>query len=186
MSDWPQNVEVCKNCTGEPSRYAYGACGYCSRCYRLIRHIKDAQTWDRSRRETLKQIPKDGTVDLAVGYSRSSQLMTDKLTDEQFEIWRGETISQLERRLSLLRHREEIRRCHVPVDALTLERKFAELLHLVRRKAEYPSNASYLNTHFNEKERRIIYALLEEIIEQTPWHGMDLSLILERIYPTGK
>jgi len=186
MSDWPAYVEACKNCTGEPSRYAYGARGYCTHCYRIIKYIEDVRDWNRGCHATLKRIPKDGSFNPAVGYSKSTRLMTDSFTDEQFEICREEHIRQLERRLDLFRYREEIRRHEVPVDALSLEQKFAELLHLIRRKAEYPRNASYLNAHFNEAERRVIYALLEEIIEQAPWHGIEWSLIFERIYPTGK
>jgi hypothetical protein len=145
MSDWPAHVEACKNCTGEPSRYAYGAHGYCNRCYRIKKRIEDVRGWNRSCHATR--------------YSKST-----RLTDEQFEICREEHIRELERRLDLFRDREEIRRHEVPVDALSLEQKFAELLHLIRRKAEYPCNASDLNAHFNEAERRVF----------------------ERIYPTGK
>jgi hypothetical protein len=188
MSDWPEHIEACKNCTGEPSRYAHGARGYCNRCYRVIKHIEDVQAWNRSRRETLKRIPKDGMFDPAVGYSKSTRLSTDSLTDQEFEIYRKEHIRQLKRRLGLLRYREEIRRHEVPVDAWSLEQKFAELLHLIRPKAECPRNASYLNRHFNETERRVIYALLEEIIEQAPWGGIEWGPVYDQIskYRTGK
>jgi hypothetical protein len=186
MSGWPLDIKMCKNCKGEPSRYAYRARGYCSRCYRLIRHIEKVQAWDRSRRETLKKPPKDGMFDPAVGYGRSNRLITDGFTQVQFEVCRTETIRQLEDRLALLRHREEIRRLDLPVDGLSLEQKFAELLHMIQPKAEYPTNASYLNANFNEAERRVIYALLEEIIEQAPWSGVDWMKISERVFATGK
>ncbi len=186
MSEWPRHVAACKSCTGEPTQYAYGARDYCSRCYRLIRHIEHARAWNTSRRETLKKLPKDGMFNPAVGYSKSTRLMVDSWTPEQFEICRTETIRQLENRLTKLKYREQIRRHEMPVDALSLEEKFGELLRIIRRKAEYPRNASYLAQHFNEGERRIIYALLEEIIEQAPWKGIEWHQIFERIYPTGK
>ena len=177
MPLWPSNVEACKNCKGEPSRQAYGARGYCNRCYGLIRHIECAQSWDRSQPETLKRIPKDGMFDPATGYGNSNRLLTDGFTDEQFEACRSETVRQLKRRLALLRRREEIRRLEVPVDGLSLEEKFAELLHIVRRGAQYPTNASFLSAHFGDADRRVIYALLEEILEQAPWEGVDWSKI---------
>jgi hypothetical protein len=182
MTDWPPDIEACKNCTGEPSRYSYGARGCCNRCYRLMKRIDEVRAWNRGYPATLKRIPKDGSFDPAVGYSKSTRLITDGLTEEQFEICREEHIRQLGRRLELLRSQEEIRRHEVPVDAWSLEQKFAQLLRLIRRKAEYPHNASYLNMHFSESERRVIYALLEEIIEQAPWHGIDWSPVFERIY----
>jgi hypothetical protein len=180
VTDWPEHREACANCTGTPSLYTYGARGYCNRCYRIIRRIEIVQAWNRSRPETLKGVGKSGMIDTATG--ESTGLVTDVLTDEQFEIYRTEIIIQLKRRFSLLQHREEIRRCEVPVDALSLEYKFAELLRLVRRKADYPRNASYLNKHFNETERRVIFGLLEEIIEQDSWRGIEWWRVWERVY----
>jgi hypothetical protein len=159
MYDGAKNAEACANCTGEPERYAHGAHGYCVRCYGLMRRIKETQAWNRDRPETLKRIAKNWLAGRAI-------------TDEEFEICRQEHIRQLTHRLALLRHREEIRRCEVSVDALELEHKFGQLLRLVRRKAQYPHHASYINENFNENERRVIYALLEEIIEQVPWRGI--------------
>jgi hypothetical protein len=141
------------------------------------------QAWNRGRPETLKGVGKSGMIDAATG--KSTGLITDILTDEQFEIYQAEIIRQLKSRLSLLHCREKIRRCEVPVDALTLEYKFAELLRLVRRKADYPRNASYLNKHFNETERRVICGLLEEIIEQDSWRGVEWSPVWERVYKTN-
>jgi hypothetical protein len=172
MSDWPSYVEACKNCTGEPSRYAHGSGEYCNRCYRLRKHIKDVQGWDRNRRETLKRIPKHGMYDPAVGYRDSTALINDDDTDEQFEICRKKNIRQLRERLALLHHREAIRRREVSVTGGDLEDKFRELLHLIRRKVSYPNYGTYLSTQFDEQRRRVIYALLEEIIEQAPWQGV--------------
>jgi len=180
VTGWPINVEACANCTG--TEYAYRGRGYCSRCYYLIRYIEDVDAWDRSRRDTLKHIAKDGVFDPAIGYRNSTQLITDSLTDDEFARYQKRVIRQLRRRLHLLRHREEIRRREIPVSALMLERKFAELLRLVRRSAQYPRNASHLNFHFNDGERRIIYALLEEIIEQAPWRGISLSALWEGLH----
>src|SRR5208282_109747 len=173
------------NCTGEPVRYPYGARGHCNRCYRLIKRIEDVQLWNRGDRATLKGVTKHGMFDPAVGYRKSTRLTTDGLTDQQFEVFRAEHIGQLKHRLALLRHREEIRRHEVPVDALSLEQKFAEVLHLVRKNAKYPMNASYLADYFDEDKRRVIYALLEEIIEQAPTPVIDYGHTYKKTYVTG-
>lgn len=184
MADWPQGIEACTNCTGGPVRYSYGARGHCNRCYKLIKRMEAVQAWDRSNPATLKGIPKDGLFDPAVGYGSSTRLTTDGLTNEQFEVFREDSICQIKQRLALLHHREEIRRHEVPVDALQLEEKFAQVLRLVRRRAGYPRNASYLNANFNEVERRVIYALLEEIVEQAPTRVISPQ-IWRKIYSTG-
>jgi hypothetical protein len=183
MAGWPEDAESCRNCTGSPDRYAHGANGYCSRCCRLLRRIKNVKAWDRHRPYTLKgMIPKDGMFNPAVEtYRTSKRLLTDRYTDDEFEVVRKEYIRQYEARLNLLRYREEVRRLEFPVDALQLEQQFARLLRLIRRKAAYPMNASYLNSHFNETERRVIYALLEEIMEQAPWQGISWGTVIEKI-----
>jgi hypothetical protein len=172
MSDWPRHVEACKECTGEPGRYAHGSGEYCNRCYRLLKYIKDVQGWDRNRRESLKHIPKHGTVGSNTTYRDSTTLLYDCIPDEEFEAVREKTIVILKKRLALLRYREEIRRHEIEVTGLRLEEKFAEVLHLVRRSGSFPRYASYLTDEFDERQRQIIYALLEEIIEQVPWQGV--------------
>jgi hypothetical protein len=183
VTDWPEHLEACASCTGTSSLYTYGARGYCNRCYRIIRRIETVQAWNRNRPETLNGIAKSGMFDADTG--ESTGLCTDLLTDEQFEIYRKEIIRQLKGRLTRLHRREEIRRHEMPVDALALEHKFGELLRLIRRKADYPRNASYLNKHFTEMERRVIVALLEEIIEQHSWRGIEWSRVWRRVYETG-
>jgi hypothetical protein len=163
---WPTHVHACANCTGR--EHAYGARGYCSRCYRLIKLLEDVKCWNLTNRKTLRRIPKSGTRPLLPG----RELITDGYSAEQFETYRQNCIDKLKRRLDLFRRREEIRRLEVPVSGLDLEYKFAELLRLVRPRADYPRIATYLAHHFDGTQRRVIYALLEEIVEQTPWRGI--------------
>jgi hypothetical protein len=130
----------------------------------------------------MKRLPKDGMIDPTVEtYHTTGRFLTDSLTDEEFEICRNEHVRLLKRRLALLRRREEIRRYEISVTPLDLEHKFAELLRLGRPKARYPQNASHINRHFNEQERRVIYALVEGVIEQARWRGISWSPIFERI-----
>jgi hypothetical protein len=136
-----------------------------------MRYLDVVRGWDPNRRETLKRIPRSGMRPAPPG----RELITDGYSCEEFETCRQNCIKQLKRRLELFRRREEIHRREFPVSALGLEEKFAELLRIVRPKAEYPRNATYLGSIFGEPERRVIYALLEEIIEQRPWKGLIIS-----------
>jgi hypothetical protein len=131
---WPKHIHACANCTG--TQYGYGARGYCTRCYFLIKYIEDVQGWDTNNRETLKRIPKSGDRPLVIGM----EWETDRYTYEEFESCRQNAIDQLKRRLALLHRREQIRQHELPVSALDLEAKFRELQCLVvTRKAEYLS-----------------------------------------------
>ena len=173
MTAWPTKTEVCANCTVSSIRYSYGARGYCVRCYRLVRRIADVEAWDRARPESLKHIPENGMCEMKDGCRNTICLVTDSYNDGEFSRYQNRTIEQLKRRLLLFRDREGVRRHEAEVTPLMLEEKFGELLRFVRRRATYPSHATYLGLHFNETQRRIIYALLEEIIEQAPWRGLD-------------
>jgi len=130
--------------------------------------IEKLRAWERSRPETTpKGIPTWG---------RGGRLITDNYTEERFESLRQSCIQQLESRLDLLRRRERIRRYELPVPGYCLEQKLGELLSLVlRRRAEYSRIAYFLTETFTDEQRRIIYALLEQIVEQVPWRGINFS-----------
>jgi len=129
-----------------------------------MRRIKKVEAWDQRRPESLDRVPLNGMID---GH------ITDRYTIAEFEAFRRAHVRQFTQRLERLRLREAVRRLEVPVDGLSLEEKFAQLLRLLRPRARYPMNASYLNQEFNEHERRVIYALLEGVIEQIPWRGIN-------------
>jgi hypothetical protein len=168
MRQWPKGVEACSRCTGSADRYAHGSGRYCSRCYRLLRRIKRAEGWNQARRETLVGIAKSGMYPAGQPDSPLRGLETDPFSEEQFQKYRRSEIRQCEERLDNLRLREAIRRHQIPVEDLDLENKFRELLRLIRPKARYPDNANCFNRYFNQEQKRVLYALLEEVIEQAP------------------
>jgi hypothetical protein len=96
MSKWPIRYEQCQNCGCDQDRRAYGARGYCSRCYHLVRRIEEIKTWDRTRSETL---------------TSPAQALPRTLTDEEFEIARKELIRQADRHLGYKLIRRRLRRC---------------------------------------------------------------------------
>jgi hypothetical protein len=114
------------------------------------------------------------------GFPKSNMSIVN--TKERFEIVRAAFLRQLGRRLTVLQHREEIRRHEVPVDGLSLEAQFGRVLKLIRPGARQPMNASYLSENFNEQERRIIHALLEQMIERKPWRGIQWSPIWRKVF----
>ena len=187
MSNWPKNIDACVSCTGSADRYPHGARGNCARCNDILRHIRHVKAWDRNRPETLKHIPDDGTRIQSAQRSgpkfiKTGRLMTVAFSAAQFEKVRAEYLRQLERRLALFRSREEIRRLEFPVRGLEVEEKFQQLLALMRGvrrrdRVAYPQNASYINHHFDAAQRRVLYALLEEVIELVPWRGIDWGLV---------
>jgi hypothetical protein len=151
-------LKPAKNCTGDRSRYACGARGYCSRCYRVIKRIENIQAWNRSSRDALVEaVPEPGSGEPAIiytGLTLDTLTEEDKefarkvrcgdlaeiasLTDAALKIHKRECICQLRSHLNVLRHREAIRRYEVRVTPLKLEQKFAELLRLVRPSTQYP------------------------------------------------
>jgi hypothetical protein len=143
----------------------------------------------------LKGISDDGTLiesrqRTGNRYVKAGRLATDGLTPEQFERFRAEHVRQLEARLDLLRRREQIRRHEFPVSGLDVEDKLKQILgrlHGVRRQnlTDYPQNANEVNDNFNDSQRRVLYALLEEIIEAQPQPIIDWARVWQRVYDAG-
>jgi hypothetical protein len=144
-----------------------------------VKRIEQTRAWDRSRPETLRGIPKDGYVDPVSG--KPLGLLTDTFTDAELAICQSEYIRQFQDRLKVLRVREAMRSGTLPVEGLEIEHKFARLLTHLRPKAVYPQNASYIETHFNAEERRVLFGLLDDIEEQVPWQGVLWYKVLKRL-----
>lgn len=171
MSNWPKNVDACLSCTGSADRYPHGARGHCVRCNDLLLYIRHVRAWNQNQPETLKRIAD-----------------ASRYTDDQLEIIRAEHLRQLEARLALFRLREQIRGLEFPVSGLDIEEKFQKVLGLMsgirrRDRVRYPQNASYISQHFDADQRRVLYALLEEVIEMVPWRGINWMLVFSLVYP---
>jgi hypothetical protein len=168
MSKWPRNVGTCMTCTGSADRYAYGSGGNCRRCYVRLKRIKEAQGWDRNNQASLKGFPDSLRYLVQQPEPPRVALVPDEVNAAEFQAYQKSFVQRQRLQLNTLRRREEIRRLEIKVEPLDLEYKFAEVLHLLRPKAQYPKYASLLADQFDEAQRRLIYALLEEIIEQVP------------------
>ena len=164
---WPTKYDQCANCGCNPDRRAYGARGHCQTCYYLIKCIERIRAWDRKRPETLSS-PATGLPD-NLTKNRSLKLL-----------WK-EFVQQATRRMGYLRVREEMRSGLRPVEALDVEHKLGTLLHFVRPKAQNDQNASYIAKYFNEKERCVLFGLLDDIEEHMRWQGFSLHDAYERL-----
>ena len=163
---WPAKYDRCANCGCASERRAYGGRGHCQTCYCLVKRIEEICVWDRNRPETLS-FPATG--------------LPDNLTDQEFEIARKEFVRQAKRRMGYLRVREEMRTGLRPVEPLDIEHKLGTLLHFVRPKAQSAQNASYIEKHFNEKERCILFGLLDDIEEHMRCRVFSLHDAYERL-----
>src|SRR5260370_22057326 len=137
MSEWPQNIEACVSCSGSAHTYGYGARNNCARCHAIKAYIKQVREWDRTKLDTLKRIPDDGSRVASNDQSRpqfvkTGSRLTDSYNSEQFEKVRAECVHQLESRLNLLHTRELIRRREFPVSGLDVEEKLKQILGLMR------------------------------------------------------
>jgi hypothetical protein len=169
-STWPAQYTRCRNCGCDPTRRAYGGRGYCGPCYRMIQAIAALKDWDRSNPRTFNRVPK------------SAQYIGSHFSEEEFEIWRANHIWQAETRLGSLRSREAKRRGDVPVDTLDLEQKFARVVYAVRGKSELSSGARMTIKSLDERQRRALYTLLDEIEDQIPWRGFNSQAAYELIH----
>lgn len=171
MSDWPQDQQACLTCTGPKSDYAYGGRNMCGRCYRLTRRIEAAVAF-----------PDDSN-----SQSDMSFLNVDFIDQEKIEIYRREVIEQLKRKLNQLMLYEQHRRMEIPVSGLDVEEKFAELMRLVGNKRGHHQIANHISDKFNDTQRRVLYALLSEVAEESKrrrktWGMLNYRVIQDRMY----
>lgn len=175
MVDWPSKCDQCKNCGCAPASRPYGARGYCRRCYYLMNLRRKVEGWDQRKRDTLKHIPRKGWVPEA----GPRELVTDGLSDDEFEVVRREAVGQLNAELRWLRARQNDR-IGTP-SGHDIEVKLSRLLRILRPKSEYPKHASYISLNFNKKQLRIIFNLLDDIEERLPWNGLNWLRIWQRV-----
>ena len=115
MSNWPKDVDACRNCGGSSDRLRHGGRVYCHRCYYLVRKGEAAEQWAFQERSSLGP--------------HADYLM--RLPREEFDIFKRAYLSWLEGALGTLRIREEHRRG--PVTGLDLEGQLGAVVKLLNR-----------------------------------------------------
>jgi hypothetical protein len=163
---------ACKNCGCPSGRRAFRTKDCCGKCAYLLQYLDEVQCWNPHKPETLEHIPKGGFKD---------SLVTDGLDKAEFAIWKDEHIRQIKSRLYWMRSREAKRRGEY-LDGLTLERKFAAIQRAIRRRPQYPRDASYIRSCFNNEQLRVLFCLLDDIEEHVPVRRhVDIGKALDRI-----
>ena len=163
MAARSKNRELCKNCYN-PSGIRRR--GYCGRCYDLVKRIEAAKKWNRLRPTTLERLPNIYDPD-------SKQFFLNTFSNDEFEIFRDEYVRQAQSRLKQLSLRGERRQGKIPVNPFDIERQLVGILRLLRPKEKYTRDARFIELHFDQEQRRLLYDLLAEIEEAIPWTGFD-------------
>ena len=125
-------------------------------CFGPLKRGGAAKDWDKNRPGTLRHI-----------YMHTATMNT--YSAEEFEIYRGEFIRQADLRLAYLREIEGKRMGRTPVTGSDVEDMRARILQKVQRSAELERDETYVERHFNGKQRQALYNLLVEIAETIPW-----------------
>ncbi|MFA4942010.1 MAG: hypothetical protein WC582_05510 [Patescibacteria group bacterium] len=149
----------CKNCLS--TRFKLKAKGLCSRCYSLTRKFKIVEQWNLENIETLKYYPKDMIFH----------------NQRDFNKIKNGFIRQLEDRLSYLQSNEEMLGGAVNgVDIVPRFQKVSELAGS-RNKDFLWHEEDLFDQNFTSKQKKILFSILNQIIESIPWRGIDWNKI---------
>jgi hypothetical protein len=164
---WSKKFDRCQQCGTD--RFPHKAKGLCTRCYRLVKMLEQAQKWDVSRPESLKGHPFQ---------SPSDPVRSDS---NHFERLRSYYITAIQDRLRLLKARED--KLHGPICGLDLEYMLIDVARLCRVNNErnlFGGMATAIDYKFTEKQVKILYRWLLQIVENTRWSGPDWYSIYMR------
>lgn len=145
----------CKNCGS--IRFPVRARGYCKRCYPIIRKIEIIKLWELEEKRTLKYYPKDGIFH----------------NEKDFRKIKNSFIKQHEERLGYLKISEQI--LNGDIYGSNIVPLFQQIAKLAgsRDKDLLWHQEDLFDHNFNQKQKRIIYKILNSIKESIPWRGID-------------
>ncbi|MBI5248361.1 MAG: hypothetical protein HY912_02605 [Desulfomonile tiedjei] len=150
---WSKKFEKCRQCGTE--RYEHVARGLCTRCYRLVRKLEQVKTWKPSDPEPKRRY---GFYDL-----------------EEFKAKKRDLEGEIKERLEFLKIKEETLKG--PIYGIDIEgqlRRVAELCR-VRNKGLFHGMANEIQHCFGQKQRKMLYELLNAIEEGIWWGGNHLG-----------
>lgn len=153
---WSRKYEKCLNC--ESAQFKHRAKGFCVRCYPLIKKIEAIKKWNFSERSTNNMV---------------SHIQDKKIFNEV----KTRIICQIEKRLHLFKSLEEIN-SH-PIDGLDIEYRLRDIALRCRTRDKdlFHGIAGYIDESFNTEQKRILYKLLNKIISDIPWGGINWSKV---------
>lgn len=153
--DWSKKYDKCINCG--TVRFRHKSRGYCTRCYTPIKKLKDVEKWNFEKPETLISYPKEPTFQ----------------REEVFHKIKKGFNKQYNRRLDELKYNEEYLKRDIT--GHDLEFKIREVAKLcgVDGSLLFYGKANSFNSDFNDNQRKLLYKLLQSIIENKKWKGID-------------
>ena len=156
--------KACINCS--TTRYKHKARGYCLRCYAIVRKIKLIKTWKLSNPKSLKDCPID----------------VNRFSLDRFAKFKTLYIKELDNQLEHLKVKEE--QLFGSIEGIDIEMQLTHIVSRVkiRNKNLFFHTANSFDHQFDEKQKKIIFQLLNEIIENLPKMKIDIFKILQESY----
>lgn len=155
IKKWAQRFECCSNCT--TTRFPHSGLGYCSRCKSQIRAIQEAKAWDWKYPKTFRKWkPPRNHTNNRFGLERE----------------RDRRIRKANRRLTFYRVKEEKLRSAIQGDDIFRQLQFLVYLIKGRRPSLRVGIANDLTKSFNLRRRKILFGILNEVIEALKLRGV--------------
>jgi hypothetical protein len=156
---WSPNYKKCANCG--TTRHPHKAKGFCKNCYPLQLTFQNSRGWDLSKPESLKGFPH-----AALPFIN---------TPQRLEAFKLEFQNRIARRLYDLRLREE--KLKAIITGIDIEHQLETIARKIvpRSRKIYHGVADLIDQNFNNKQKKIIYILLNKIHETLPWRGIRIG-----------
>ncbi|MFA6973485.1 MAG: hypothetical protein WC238_01950 [Parcubacteria group bacterium] len=145
----------CENC--ESDRFEIKARGLCKRCYPLVRKIETINKWRFSKPETLKYYPKESLVYNEKDFKKIKSGFLEQFKDRLVHFKTIEIILNGEI------HGKNIIPLFQRISKLSGNRNSDFLWH----------QEDLFDHNFTPEQNKIIYKILNEIVESISWKGID-------------
>lgn len=163
MKKWANKYDECQNCG--TTRFHHKAKGFCKRCYNLILKLDQVKRWESTNIRSLR------------GYPASWPYDPDLIrrTKNMF-------ISQITKRLAYLKMKENLITDRIPVKGINIEYLLQSIATIVNynNKNIYHGIATGVDHEFDPKQKKILYRLLNNMLENIPWRINLTEIILEK------
>lgn len=160
----------CANCG--TTKHPIKAKQHCSRCYPLLLRLENTLKWDASKPETLRRYPKPYRYMLHSGREATAPFPPKHWITE-FPKIKAYTVRELRKRLLHFKLVENNRSS--PITGYQIEEELRYLAQCAgcQDKRVLFGIAGGIEVHFNQKQRRFLLMLLNEISEGIKWKGIN-------------
>ena len=170
MSKRKDQPALCKNCNSH--RRPVQTRGYCRLCYPIVLRLERTRKWNPSEPKTLLHYPRSPiAIALGSGEVRKNHYPSRHWKVEFPKIKRH-TVKELQKRLLHFHLVEE--RLAGPISGFDLEIMFARLARAARARNRnlFSHKAAMLETAFTKRQRKLLFELLSNTLENITWKGI--------------